>query len=167
LRCISAGHTTQDGGCSASLVRFVDDLQHTRVAAARLEIADRSVASWEMALREGQDLLALRYRYFYGFGVDAGMACFVDAQECPRLVDVWQDLDGLVEERFVTVDAGAMVAWSSGWGDGSYPTWIGRDREGQSCASSPTCGCSTEAIKARNTTMKTSDGRYTLSLAAP
>ncbi len=24
-----------------------------------------------------------------------------------------------------------MAAWNSGWGDGSYPTWIGRDAGGE------------------------------------
>jgi hypothetical protein len=23
------------------------------------------------------------------------------------------------------IDSGAMVVWTSGWGDGAYPTWIG------------------------------------------
>jgi len=24
-----------------------------------------------------------------------------------------------------------VVAWASGWGDGAYPTWIGRDSSGE------------------------------------
>jgi hypothetical protein len=39
--------------------------------------------------------------------------------------------DSLVERRFILVESGAMVAWSSGWDDGAYPTWIGRDAGGE------------------------------------
>ncbi|GGR87288.1 hypothetical protein GCM10010169_34400 [Micromonospora fulviviridis] len=66
-----------------------------------------------------------------GFGVDTGMACYVDADSADQLVDVWRTLDGLVEPRYRTTDSEDMVAWSSGWGDGAYPTWIGYDT---SCA---------------------------------
>ena len=117
-----------------SLATFTDDPGHSRVAAARLDVTDRAAARWELALRDGQDLLDLGYRQFFGFGVDAGMACFTDADACGRLSEAWRALDGLVEPRYRVIGDGDgdgdMVAWSSGWGDGSYPTWIGRDTTG-------------------------------------
>ncbi|MEW2330736.1 DUF4241 domain-containing protein [Micromonospora chersina] len=116
---------------SVGLATFVDDPGHSRVTAARLDISDRPAVRWELALRDGQDPLDLGYRQFYGFGVDAGMACYVDADSADRVVDVWRTLDGLVEPRYRTTDSDDMVAWSSGWGDGAYPTWIGYDT---SCA---------------------------------
>ena len=97
-----------------SLATFADDAGHRRVCAARLDITDEPVARWELALRDGQDPLDLDFGEFFGFGVDAGMACFVDAEACEGLAEVWWDLDGLVEPRY-TVGAGEMVAWSSGW----------------------------------------------------
>jgi Protein of unknown function (DUF4241) len=108
-----------------SLATFVDDPRHSRVCAARLHLGDQPVVRWELALRDGQELLDLGYRQFFGFGVDAGMACFVDADAADRTRDVWRTLGGLVEPRYRTIDSGVMVAWSSGWGDGKYPTWIG------------------------------------------
>lgn len=115
---------------TVGLATFLDDPGHTRVCAARLDITDRPAARWEMALHAGQDLLDLGHDQFFGIGVDAGMACFVDASACDRLSEVWRDLDGLVDPRHIAVAGGDMVAWSSGWGDGAYPTWIGRDAGG-------------------------------------
>ncbi|WP_432825682.1 DUF4241 domain-containing protein [Dactylosporangium sp. CA-092794] len=115
---------------SVSLATFVDDPRHSRVTAARLEVADRPAVRWALALRDGQEPLDLGYREFFGFGVDAGMACFVDADSIDRMKDVWRTLGGLVEPRYRTIGSGDMVAWSSGWGDGAYPTWIGYDTKG-------------------------------------
>ncbi|MFG1779794.1 DUF4241 domain-containing protein [Micromonospora sp. NPDC049048] len=112
---------------SVGLATFVDDPGHTRVTAARLDISDRPAVRWELALRNGQDPLDLDYQEFFGFGVDTGMACYVDADSADRVTDLWRTLDGLVEPRYRTTDSGDMVAWSSGWGDGAYPTWIGYD----------------------------------------
>lgn len=115
---------------SVSLATFVDDPGHSRVAAARLDVGDRPAVRWELALRESQDPLDLGYREFFGFGVDAGMACFVDVECSDRMKDVWLTLAGLVEPRYRTIGPSDMVAWSSGWGDGVYPTWIGYDPTG-------------------------------------
>ncbi|WP_144126071.1 DUF4241 domain-containing protein [Catellatospora sichuanensis] len=112
---------------TVSLARFVDDPQHTRVAAVRLAITQRPVVTWELALRDGQDPLALGYREYFGFGVDGGTACFTDAASSSRLVAAGRDLGGLVDPRFTVVEDDTMAAWSSGWGDGAYPVWIGRD----------------------------------------
>ena len=124
-------------------VRYAERPDRLRVAAARLEITDRPVVRWELGLQEGQSLLDLGAGEYYGFGVDSGQASFADA-------DVWQSLaerdpDGrdqweddwieygriAAERHFVVVDDGAMIAWPSGWGDGSYPTWIGYDADGE------------------------------------
>jgi hypothetical protein len=116
---------------TVSLATFLDDPVHSRVVAARLDISTRPVARWEPALRAGQDLLDLGEDEFFGFGVDAGMACFVDAGACDRLSDTWRDLGReLGRTSYTVVGSSDMVAWSSGWGDGDYPTWIGRDAGG-------------------------------------
>ncbi|MDO3702219.1 DUF4241 domain-containing protein [Micromonospora sp. C28SCA-DRY-2] len=113
-----------------SLARIGDDPRHVRVAAARLDVTDRPVRGWEMALRPGQDLLDLGHDEFFGFGVDAGMACFVDADEVAGRIDAWRTL-GLGDEPYLRAGDGGTVLWLSGWGDGAYPTWVGRDAEGR------------------------------------
>jgi len=56
-----------------SVVRFADNPEHRRVAAAKLVICDEPAQSWEIALLPGQDPRTLMDEHFYGFGVDAGM----------------------------------------------------------------------------------------------
>ena len=110
-----------------SLATFTDDPGHRRVAAARLQVLDSPTVTWELALRTGQDQLDLGDGEFFGFGVDGGLGCFVDEDNRERLAEQWERFDF---DRFTTLPGGDMVAWSSGWGDGVYPTWIGRDASG-------------------------------------
>ncbi|MGW4513090.1 DUF4241 domain-containing protein [Streptomyces sp. NPDC004393] len=116
---------------------------HLRVAAARLVIRDEPTAVWEPALLPGQDADELGEDEFYGYGVDAGTGCFHDAaaegtlqegegDEGP-LWDVFEDSDWAPGPHVVTApDTGHTVAaFTSGWGDGCYPTWIGRTAAGE------------------------------------
>ncbi|MBW8487613.1 DUF4241 domain-containing protein [Actinomadura parmotrematis] len=119
-------------------VRFADEPGHARVAAARLVIADRSAATWELGVRDGEDPRLLDDGEFYGFGVDAGLGCFVDATAAEALGGlVWEDWDdwtGGPEQRPAELTDPAtganLLAFGTGWGDGSYPVWVGRDRDG-------------------------------------
>jgi hypothetical protein len=52
-----------------------------------VKFCSESPVPWEMALRPGEDLAELRRNQFFGYGVDAGMGCFVDAQIIERRSD--------------------------------------------------------------------------------
>ncbi|MEU4221208.1 DUF4241 domain-containing protein [Actinoplanes sp. NPDC026623] len=82
---------------SISLATFTDDSGHSRVCAARLDVGDQPPVRWELALRDGQNTIDLGFGEFFGLGVDAGVACFVDADASDRLKDFWRTFDGLVE----------------------------------------------------------------------
>jgi uncharacterized protein DUF4241 len=110
---------------TVSLARIEGDVADIRVAAVRLEVTDRPVVSWELARQPGQDLLELADGHYFGVGVDGGLACFADAD----LWAPWSDRDG--QEEFTLVDDGAMLVYHAGWGDGAYPTWLGRDAAGE------------------------------------
>ncbi len=111
------------------------------VAAARLLVRDEPVVAWELALRAGQDPRLLGDGEFYGFGVDAGMACLVDAAATGQLIAIADDedryrdtyvdadLDEGIEVTDPTSGANAF-AFRSGWGDGAYPVWVGRTTAG-------------------------------------
>ncbi|MGP4111510.1 DUF4241 domain-containing protein [Streptomyces sp. 4N509B] len=116
----------------------------TMVAAARLVISRAPTATWEMAVLPGQDARLLRAGTFYGFGVDGGTGCFVDASAAERLcARYWEALaEGLDEDgravfeetedgiTTMTEDGVNLIAYPSGYGDGAYPVWIGRDAGG-------------------------------------
>ncbi|MDQ0810949.1 hypothetical protein QFZ63_002663 [Streptomyces sp. B3I7] len=119
------------------------DEPHLRVAAARLVVRDEPTVHWEPALCPGQDPAALGEDEFYGYGVDAGAGCFYDAaadasfpeaegDEGP-LWDAFENSGWAPGPHLVTApDSGHnLVAFSSGWGDGAYPTWIGRSAAGE------------------------------------
>lgn len=122
------------------VVRFEDDPEHVRVTAAKLAVSAEPVASWEPALEAGVDARLLGEGQFYGFGVDTGTGCFFDAaarDAFEKILDI--DNEGLIDDvmgaRTAVVpdpESGAtLVAYSSGWGDGSYPTWVGRTASGE------------------------------------
>lgn len=119
-----------------------------RVAGALLRFAESAPASWELALRPGEEPSALSEGEVFGYPVDSGTGCFMDA-ETARLV-----LSGVDEEEFadalvgemektyedtwswanVELDAGAghnVVAFSAGVGDGLYASYFGLDEAGR------------------------------------
>jgi len=123
--------------------RPASDRPHHRVAAARLVIRDEPTATWELALLPGQDPSDLGEDQFYGYGVDAGTGCFYDASadgsfpECVEdegpLWDAFDDSDWAPGPHLVaSPSSGAtLAAFTSGWGDGCYPTWTGRSESGE------------------------------------
>jgi Protein of unknown function (DUF4241) len=117
---------------------------HATVAAARLVIRDEPVASWEMAVYDGQDVTKLGDDGYYGYPVDGGTGGFVDAQVIPsldadgdyfdRLMEALGDRDKDYTAPVTLIDDDSepvVVAFSSGGGDGSYPTWVGRTAGGE------------------------------------
>jgi len=119
------------------------DDPHLRVAAARLVIRDEPTAAWELALQPGQDLAELTEDEFYGYGVDAGTGAFYDASvdgsfpECVAdegpLWDAFEQSKWAPGPHLITAsDTGHnLIAFTSGWGDGAYPTFIGRTAAGE------------------------------------
>ncbi|MCX4428625.1 DUF4241 domain-containing protein [Streptomyces mirabilis] len=123
--------------------------QDSRVAAARLEIRDEPVDTWELALQPRQDTDQLADDELFGYPVDGGTGCFVDAQTFQAAGEE-EDFTGQVAESIwgrpqppagtapdcapVTMSVGdnehALVMFNTGRGDGSYPTWIGRTADG-------------------------------------
>ncbi|GAA3742225.1 DUF4241 domain-containing protein [Streptomyces tremellae] len=128
-----------------------EDGEHrdSRVAAARLAIRDEPVAAWEPALLPGENQEESDEDAPPGYPVDGGTGCFADAGAF-RAAGAEEDFIGRVaaaiagRPRAVTgPDAGclpvtvpvdgdehAMVVFRTGWGDGDYPTWIGRTARG-------------------------------------
>lgn len=126
-------------------IRYNGGGEDERAAAVRLVIGDAPVTTWEMALLPGQKKEGLPTGHYFGFGVDSGVASFLDADAVPALErlapteataadglgPIYDGLDGAIGVNAVDPQTGAnVVAWYSGWGDGSYPVWFGRDASG-------------------------------------
>ena len=62
-------------------------VDYRNIACAMVKFCSESPVRWKMALRAGEDLAELRRNQFFGYGVDAGMGCFVDAQIIERRSD--------------------------------------------------------------------------------
>lgn len=122
-----------------------------RVAYAMLRLSDRTPVRWEMATVPGEDISSLSEDAIgYGYGVDSGTGCFMDA-EVGQIIDdsiyadteeeilVYQLLERLEKNQIRTwcwadmcIDEKSqanVIAFTSGWGDGVYITYFGYDTE--------------------------------------
>ena len=111
-----------------------------RVAFAMVRFRGEVAPRWEMALAPDQNAQDL---------VDSGAGCFMDITACEELLDrqdgdssFWDDLQEKMDESYVhtwrhaNVEAGGgtganVVAFSSGYGDGIYPSYFGLCQDGQ------------------------------------
>jgi hypothetical protein len=120
------------------------------VAAAMIRAAPGDPVSWELALVAGQDPTTLQPGEFFGYGVDSGTGCFAspEAVEALTLGDDFDEYGDRVHEAMfpsdivadwkssvdITVDPATgtnVIGFSSGFGDGAYPSWFGLDANGR------------------------------------
>jgi hypothetical protein len=120
-----------------------------RIAFAKVEFSQAAPVRWEMALIEGQDAATLRDGEFFGYGVDAGTGCFMDPRAGSLLEAKMDEVEDYYEVIIDAMDntykhtrswvdlrpdpnaAENVICFTSGWGDGSYPSFFGLDGEGR------------------------------------
>ena len=119
-----------------------------RVAGLMLRLREAPVERWEMARMEGQDDVDLKEDEFFGYPVDAGVGCLMDASAAAAL-DIRYDTDEGYDEALIdAMEANRAVGWEhanitldqgnganvvmveSGWGDGIYASYWGYDASG-------------------------------------
>jgi hypothetical protein len=137
---------------SVAIARFGEgDECDERVAFARVELSNLPVFSWAMALTERQDPATLEHDGYFGYGVDAGTGCFMDpvagrllAERMDREDEYFNVMiDGMeatykytrswLDWRPSTERDENIICFSSGWGDGSYPSFFGFSAAGRVC----------------------------------
>ncbi|WP_194906174.1 DUF4241 domain-containing protein [Catenulispora rubra] len=109
------------------------DSPYPRVVAVKLAIADEPVTAWELDTERP------------GYGVDAGAGCFIDldsvavfnrlhqaGDESP-VRRIFRSTTSTARASIVTnaTSGHSMAIFSTGLGDGYYPTWIGRSASRQ------------------------------------
>jgi hypothetical protein len=126
-----------------------------RIAFARVQFSPAPAASWKMAFTDPeQDPPALGPGQFVGYGVDAGVGCFMDV-DAAKLIGRRYGEEGpyfsfgdvIIEEMEKTcqhtrswadirpIDGREenVICFSSGYGDGSYPSFFGFDADDRVC----------------------------------
>jgi hypothetical protein len=111
-----------------------------RVALARVVFSPAVPVTFEHATRGDEDIRMLAPGQHFGYGVDAGTGCFA-AADC--LLEDPDDSDALAAQfeadRRITWGTGrshprgdghGLVAFSSGYGDGIYASYVGLDAAG-------------------------------------
>jgi hypothetical protein len=118
-----------------------------RIGFAKIVFAPGQIESWELATTEGQDASTLKKGEIFGYGVDSGTGAFMDV-EALRAYEAQRKLGGekfdqrLFDELDKTyrhtrswyllqTDKGTVAMFSSGYGDGVYPTYRGYDGAGK------------------------------------
>lgn len=123
-----------------------------RVAFAEIRFTEELPADFEIATIAGDDISKLGDDDFFGYGVDSGTGGFMDETVCGELEElhnqaddyIFKPLDDALEESYVpTYDTANVclpdselnvVAFSSGFGDGTYPSFWGFDKNGELCS---------------------------------
>jgi hypothetical protein len=126
-----------------------------RIAFARVQFSQAPAVAWKMALTDtDRDPEALGPGQFIGYGVDGGLGSFLDF-ETARLMGQRYQQEGpyfafgdLIEEeleknyrhtrnwaeiRPIEEREENLICFSSGFGDGAYPSFFGFDAGGSVC----------------------------------
>ncbi|WP_286849519.1 DUF4241 domain-containing protein [Sphingobacterium sp. UBA7253] len=110
-----------------------------RVAFARVKFSDEPIQEWEFALLPGETSIPLKSKEIYGYGVDAGLGLFVDQAAKNSLNTLLgKNWDIIFSEKFedylnYSFQNHNAIFFSTGYGDGFYATYIGKDSEGTIC----------------------------------
>jgi hypothetical protein len=120
---------------------IADSGDDKRIAMAKIVFAPGQIASWELAVFPGQNIAKLKKGEFFGYAVDSGTGAFMDATalkfyETQRKIrgDKFDEraLAALQNRNWYRYEThiGTVVMFSSGYGDGVYPTYRGYDKTG-------------------------------------
>ena len=119
--------------------------EHRTAAGLLVDDGAGPVVGWEPATFAGARP-GPRWDAYLGYGVESGVGCFVGMPAARRVGPILAADDGRLQDRLsqalfvdeppagvlVEVVAGMpLAAFPSGWGDGCYPTWLGRDAAGE------------------------------------
>lgn len=116
------------------------------IAYIRINFSNEPVVKWEYALLPDQKPIGINDNEFYGFVVDSGIGIFVDEAAAKELdkekltqgnADLYQQMNKHYHDgwKYAMYNFGKnnLVAFTAGFGDGRYGTYIGYDASGKPC----------------------------------
>ena len=120
-----------------------------RVGFVRISFSDNPVTKWEFALHEGQKQIPIDSETFYGYGVDGGIGLFIDKEANDAFNALYKKDDNIWADIFnkemdkhyrhtwqyilYNFDSHSLSSFSTGYGDGTYGTYVGYDEKGNIC----------------------------------
>ncbi|MES2515472.1 MAG: DUF4241 domain-containing protein [Bacteroidota bacterium] len=119
-------------------------VQNNRVAFSRILFSSNPVRKWVYATREGEEKVPINDSTLYSFPVDAGLAIYID-QTARDVFNAYDSKDfmkvfvnGMEKEGnffgYVhNFESHNLATFSTGYGDGSYGSFIGLDKNGEIC----------------------------------
>ncbi|MCL2526878.1 MAG: DUF4241 domain-containing protein [Defluviitaleaceae bacterium] len=140
---------------SISVANFKDSFgtADNRVALAMLKFSDKKPVRWEMATtseKQQAGLADLKPDGYYGYGVDTGTGCFMDKSVADKIdadheTNYYEKFEDEFEANYVNTYSYMLTSafgnenkdyacFSSGFGDGSYPSYFGFAEDGTPCA---------------------------------
>ncbi len=127
----------------------VNGNENELVGFSRILFSEEPVVKWEFALKTGQEPISIFGDSMYYYPVDGGLGQFMDESSFNRLTKLdehaqSQVLDNLFAEldkhtrrswQFANTNNRDIniVAFTSGFGDGRFPTYVGYDKNGKPC----------------------------------
>lgn len=118
---------------------FVDESTPSAlITCARIDFSSATPIAWELALLPNQDIDEMPLGSLFGFGVDYGMACFLDGTAYQHITEpqTWDSLLRQLKHPWAHIlldptNGANLIAFTAGYGDGFYPSYWGLDEEGQ------------------------------------
>jgi hypothetical protein len=122
------------------------------VICAMIRFKEREAIRWELIANSHNEMTISKENQYYGYPVDSGIGCFMDTQAAKIIIDssynsdtyeetISCQLDNLLDinnkefmfaNLLLDENSGLnVIAFSSGFGDGIYPTYLGFDNEGK------------------------------------
>lgn len=116
-----------------------------RVAFATVRFKQTAPVKWEMMATGDHDPSKLKPGHIFGYGVDSGTGCFMDALSGSALAEKMNEDSNFFETMMAEMEKtyrhtwswlnmkfgdGNLIAFSSGYGDGLYATYAGLDSQG-------------------------------------
>jgi len=125
----------------------IDDDQ--RVAFSRILFSQNGVKKWEFALQEGEKQIPIDSESLYGYGVDGGIGLFIDKNSNEAFDSLRRKNQNIWTQVFIdemdkhyrntwqyvvyNFNEHNLASFSTGYGDGTYSTYVGYDENGNIC----------------------------------